>query len=161
MCSKKYRLQPIVRVISSLYFHKNNLVLQHLIQSSVQFRCFGFKQQRDEWDAERHCPHVPAVSSSWCFNESECARSLSLESRQTLAGTFGYDHRGSRDPQTNQHAKRGGQAAVHLSRPVILIACINGGPAGIKQAGWRVIAVTNRSTKGQILPPNGILSTAQ
>lgn len=140
---------------------KKNLVLHHLIQSSVQFWCFGFKQQRDKWDAERHCPHVPAVSSSWCFNESESARSLSLESRQTLAGTVSYDHRGSQHPQTNQQAKRGGQAAVHLSRPVILIACINRGPAGIKQAGWRVAAVTKRSTKGQIVPPNGVLSTAQ
>lgn len=62
----------------------------------------------------------------------------------------------------NQKAERRGHAGNHLSRPVILIAYIHQQGTSWDQTGLvRVISVTNKSIKGQIISPNGILSTTQ
>lgn len=62
----------------------------------------------------------------------------------------------------NQKAERRGHVGNHLSRPVILIAYIHQQGTSWDQTGLvRVISVTNKSIKGQIISPNGILSTTQ
>lgn len=75
-----YRLQPIVRVISLLYFHKTTMCFSTSFTVVCNFDALPSNNKDPQrwmgcWETLAACS---SCECSWCFNESECAKSLSF-----------------------------------------------------------------------------------